>query len=266
MLYNYNEIGIVFQIEEINMNRTRIKLLIFAAFSVLFLSGCVNLVQEMTIQEDGSGTLLFAMGVETAAYDEFQSAIPAGFEFENLFLTLIQDENVTSVIQNHFEADGSTWDSIQLDMADFAAIFEQDRRVGPLTLSVDEQDGTYTFEQWMDLSSSNVNIPGVNLLDLTGTGYTVRLITPQIVGTNGVQQEAGISTWTVSLTDLLQGGGSIFLRAAYILEPYEGVFIPWEVYFPYIVIGFLTLGGLAILGVIIVNTTGKREKVRKMKF
>ena len=61
-------------------------------------------------------------------------------------------------------------------------------------------------------------------------------------------------------------GSTVFLRADYILEPYEGIFIPWEVFFPYLVIGFLALCGLAIVTVIFVNTVLKREKAPTLKF
>jgi hypothetical protein len=70
----------------------------------------------------------------------------------------------------------------------------------------------------------------------------------------------------VALDDLLQGGTAINQRAVYTLEPYEGFFIPWEVFFPYVVVGFLGLGGVSILIVIIVNTVGKGQKERKINF
>jgi hypothetical protein len=70
----------------------------------------------------------------------------------------------------------------------------------------------------------------------------------------------------VPLSDLLQGGESIFLGAGYVLEPYEGVFIPWETFFPYMVYGFLALGVISILAVIIINTRDKGEKHPKIKF
>jgi hypothetical protein len=47
-----------------------------------------------------------------------------------------------------------------------------------------------------------------------------------------------------------------------VLEPYEGNFIPWEMIFPYAVAGFLGVGVVVILAVVILNTTniGKRDK------
>ena len=147
-----------------------------------------------------------------------------------------------------------------------ALVLEDDRSFGPVNLSISQDQGVYTLEQTLDLGESNMSIPGVNLLDLTGAGYTVRLITPQIVDTNGLQESAGTSIWEVSVSDLVQGDETIYLQADYVLEPYEGTFIPWETFFPYVVIGFLALGGISILLVIIVNTRGKREKKREIHF
>jgi len=68
------------------------------------------------------------------------------------------------------------------------------------------------------------------------------------------------------VSELVQEAETVYLQADYVLEPYEGTFIPWETFFPYVVIGFLAAGFLAILIVIIVNTRGKREKKREVHF
>jgi len=237
-----------------------------AIFSLFLLSGCINLVQELAVREDGSGSLRFALGVETGVYQQVMEQIPEGFLLQNLLSNLIQDENVLDVVQDHYEADGRTWDSVELEVKDVAALFAEERRIGPLTVALDEEDGIYSFEEIMDLENSNLVIPGINLLDLSGAGYTVRLITPQIVYTNGLQEAAGVSVWEVPLSELLRGEETITLQADYVLEPYEGVFIPWDTFFPYVVIGFLALGGIAVLVVVIVNTTKRRKKKRKYRF
>lgn len=248
------------------MKTNRILFKIIALLSLLFLSSCARVLQEMVVREDGSGTIRFAVGVDSQAYDQFQLAIPDGFELENLLANLILDENVSNVQQETYLADGRTWDSIQFEVTSFSALFEEERRFGPLILSLEEDEGVYRFEQLIDLNVSNVSIPGVNLLDLSGAGYTVQLFAPQIIDTNGVQQAGGTANWTVPLRDLLQGGESIFLQAEYVLEPYEGVYIPWDVFFPYVVVGFLTLGVLSILVVIWVNTRSKGEEEQKLTF
>ena len=185
---------------------------------------------------------------------------------ENLFATLILDEGVTDVNQAFYEEGNRTWTTIELQVGDMTELFVEERTFGPLTLSIRPEGDGFAFEQMLDLAQSNLDIPGVNLLDLTGAGYTVRLVTPQIVSTNGLQEAAGVSLWEIPLSDLLQGGESVFLDADYILEPYEGVFIPWETFFPYVVIGFLALGVVSILMVIIANTTGRDEKPQKLQF
>jgi hypothetical protein len=75
-----------------------------------------------------------------------------------------------------------------------------------------------------------------------------------------------VSEWEIPLEEFLRGDEAIFLQASYKLESYNGVFIPWEVFFPYVVIGFLTLGILSILTVIIVNSRKKDEDIPKIKF
>ena len=248
------------------MTRTRIRFIILILLNLTLLTGCVNLVQEVIINQDGSGTLRFAVGVETSAYPQFQQALPEAFILENLFATLILDEGVTDVNQTFSEVGNRTWTTIELQVSDMTELFAEERTFGPLTLSIQPERDGFAFEQMLDLAQSNLDIPGVNLLNLTGAGYTVRLITPQIVSTNGLQEAAGVSLWEIPLSDLLQGGESVFLDADYILEPYEGVFIPWETFFPYVVIGFLALGVVSILMVIIANTTGRDEKPQKLKF
>jgi len=230
------------------------------------LSGCASVLQTLTIREDGSGFLRINVGVESEFYPQYQESLPDSLALDNLLATLFQDENVTDVIQDQYEAEGRTWDSIQVEMADVLVIFAEERRIGPVLMSIDENDGIYTFSQLIDLNLSNVTFPGLNLLDLSTASYTIQLITPQIVDTNGVQRTAGTSSWTISPSDVLQAGESIYLEADYVLEPYEGTFIPWDLFFPYVVVGFLALGGLAILIVIIVNTTGKGEKPKAYKF
>lgn len=219
------------------------------------------------MEEDGSGSVYFAIGVESASYPEFQLAIPENLELENLLSSQIQDESVNNVSREQFEADGRTWDAITLNIADIIAFFEAGQEIGPLTITLNEaEDGQFVFQQTINIGDANINIPGINLLDLTGAGYTIRLFTPQIVDTNGLQRAAGLSTWSVAPSDLLQEGEVVFLQADFVLEPYEGVFIPWEVFFPYVVIGFLVLGGVAIFAVIIINTSRKEEEVEKIKF
>ncbi|MFW5714402.1 MAG: hypothetical protein ACOCYU_07010 [Brevefilum sp.] len=248
------------------MKLSRKAIVIFTTLALMFLSGCVNLVQEVTVNQDGSGSLRFAVGVETTAYPQFQAALPEVFEFENLFTDLIVDERVTDVQQTHYETGNRTWDAIEMQVEDMAGLFAEDRRFGPLTMTIDPEDGEYFFEQTLDMERSNVNIPGINLLDLSSAGYNVRLITPHILSTNGLQEEAGVSLWEVPLGDFIQGGESIYLWADYSLEPYEGRFIPWETFFPYVVYGFLAIGFISILVVIIVNTSGEGEGSNKIEF
>ncbi len=247
--------------------KNRLTCLLFIAVVMLFaLSGCINLYQDITVNEDGSGFLRFATSVETETYDAVQEQIPQGFQLEGLLSTMMQNENVTNVITDHYEADGRTWDTVELEVGDIAALLEEDRRIGLIMLSLKESDGIYSYEEILDLGNTNLAIPGVNLLDLTGAGYTVTLNTPQIISTNGLQTTAGSATWDVPLSDLLQGGETIVIEADYSLAPYEGNFIPWATFFPYLVTGFLGLGVVSILVVIIVNTTKKRDKTQKLKY
>ena len=246
------------------MKRKNLLLLLLTFVSLFFLNGCVRLVQEMTIREDGTGVVRFALGVETEYYDQVQEEIPEGYELENLLSTLIQDDRVTSVSQEQFEEQGWTWDVVQLEVEDMAALFAEERRIGPLRISMDEEEGEVAFMQTIDVANSTLTIPGINLMDLREASYSVRLVAPQILESSGVQVKAGESVWEVGLSDLLQTGEGLILWADYSLEPYEGVFIPWETFFDTVVIGYLGLGALAILVVIIVNTTGKRRSRRGM--
>lgn len=248
------------------MQKNRIFIFILVTICALLLSGCVSVVEEITLREDGSGTLRFALGVDSENYAAFQEAIPEGFEFENVFATLSREEGVTSVNFDRYEDDGQTWESVEMAIADFTVTFGEARRIGPITIEFDQQDGEYRFTQVMDVANSTLAIPGINLMDLSEASYLVNLTTPQIVWTNGVHPAAGVSTWSIPLDEVLQEGTTALLRADYVLEPYEGVFIPWEVFFPYVVIGFLALGGIAILVVILANTLGRQEKEPTLKF
>jgi len=246
--------------------RKRFHWLLLSIASLLFLSGCVSLLQEVTIHEDGSGMLGFTIGVDSSLYPQFQEQIPEGFQLEDLLSSLIRDENVTNVTKDQYVEDGRTYDSIVLEMSDFAAVFAEERRIGPVNISLIVEDGVYDYRQSINVANSNLSIPGVNLLDMASVGYSVRLNTPQILYTDGVQEAAGVSLWEVPLSQLLQEGEAFYFRADYVLEPYEGVFIAWETFFPYVMIGFLALGFLAILIVIIVNTVGKGDKPQKINF
>ena len=247
------------------MFRNKYLVKILAVLCLFFLSGCVSLVQEITVDENGSGSLSFALGVDSSVYPQFQEAMPAGFTFENLLSSLILDENVTDVVQNEYEENGKIWEKIQLSFSNIEAVFNSGRRLGPGLITIAERNGSYVFTQILDMGSSNVLIPGVKLLDLAGASYSVRLVTPQVVDTNGLHRAAGITTWDVPLSEFLQGGSSVNLRSEFLLDPYEGTFIPWEVLFPYIVIGFLGLGGLSILIVILINTAKKRDDSLQLK-
>lgn len=248
------------------VKKIRIAITLVAALSLMFLSGCVTLIEEVRVQEDGSGTLLFALGVETESYEQFQESVPEGLELENLLALIIQDENVSVLNQDNYEADGRTWDSIELEVNNFIDVFTDQQRIGPLLITMDEDEGVYYFTQMMDITLLTIGIPGMNLLDLSEVEYNVKLSAPQIMNTNGIQRTADETTWKVPVTDVLQAGEVVYLEAEYSLEPFDGVFIPWELFFPYVVIGFLALGGLSILIVIIVNTIGKREKPQQYKF
>jgi hypothetical protein len=248
------------------MRKTRFALILTGFIGLLLLGGCVSFEESIQIEEDGSGMLRFAYGVETSAYSQFDLALPQEYQLDSLFSTLIQDENITNVRQQDFEENGINWQSIEIDIADFMAVFAEERRFGPIIMSFDEQDGIYHFEQTVDLNMANVSIPGMYLLDIADAGYNVQLITPQITRTNGIQRDAGTSEWSISLPDLVGGDESIYLEADYLLEPYEGYFIPWELYFPYVVFGFLGLSVVSILVIIIVNTSKRVEKDPKLRF
>ena len=241
------------------MLRKKYAIKLLAVLCLFFLSGCVSLIQEINVHEDGSGSLNFSLGVDSSIYPQFLETMPEGFTFENLLSGLMLDENVTDVVQTQYEENGKNWETIQLSISDISAVFNGGRRIGPGMITIAERNGSYVFTQFMDLGSSNVVIPGVNLLNLAGTSYSVRLVTPQVLDTNGLHRAAGVSTWDVPLSEFLQGGSSVNLRSEYLLEPYEGFFIPWEVFFPYVVIGFIGLGGISILLVILINTAKKRE-------
>jgi hypothetical protein len=248
------------------MKRRRHFLILIILIALIALSGCVNLQQEITVREDGSGVLHFAFGVDSESYDLVQEQRPEGMDLEGLLATLMQDENVTGMTTDHYESGGRIWDTVELEVADFAALLAEDRRIGLLVLSLGESEGVYSFEEILNLENSTMSIPGIHLMDFSGAGFTVRLNTPQIITTNGLHVDAGVSTWEVSLSDLLQGGETIILEADYSLEPYEGDFIPWETFFPYVMLGFLGLGILAILVVIVVNTRKKSDQGDKIKF
>lgn len=243
-----------------------ILIIIATILSLGFLSGCFSMIEEIEVMEDGSGTMRFALGVESDDYEAFREAIPEGFELENLFAVISRDENVTSIQFDRYEQNGINWESVELEVADFIALFSQRRRIGPIEIIFVENDGEFRFTQTINVASSTLVIPGVNLMDLSSAAFTVNLLTPQISNTNGIQPAAGVSTWSIPLDEVLQGGSTAFLRADYVLEPYEGFFIPWEVFYPYVVIGFLSLGGLAILVVVLGNTLGRREKERTLRF
>ncbi len=248
------------------MKRRRLIQILLGLLVLFLLSGCVHLQQDMVVNQDGSGLLHFAMGVETENYATVQEQIPEGMALESLLAPLMSDELVTEVTTDHYESGGYTWDAVDLAVSNFAALFEYDRRIGLATVTVDEADGTYSFEQVLDLDNSNLTIPGINLMDLSGAKYNVTLTTPQITDTNGDQPEAGVSTWEVAVPELLQGGETTVLQADYSLTPYEGTFVPIKLLYPYVVIGFLGVGALAIVLVVVLNTTRLGDKTRKLRF
>jgi hypothetical protein len=248
------------------MKKRRRFLLLISTISLFLLNGCVSLVQEMTVREDGSGVVRFALGVETPYYEQVQEETPEGYTLENLLATLMQEELVTGASTDHYEQDGWTWDAVRLEVADFYALFAEARSIGPLQISLDEEEGEFVLRQTFDLVNASIPISGLNLMDLTDAGYSVRLIAPQVVSTNGVQTAVGESVWELSPADLLQEGEGTTLQATYSLAPYKGNFIPWDTFFDVVVIGWLALGVLAILVVIIVNTTGRRKRIQKRRF
>lgn len=248
------------------MKRRRLIQILVGLLVLFLLSGCVHLQQDMVVNEDGSALLHFALGVETESYDVFQEQIPEGMSLESLLATLMSDELVTEVTTDHYEDGGYTWDSVTLAVSDFAALLAEDRKIGMAVLAVEETDQGYTFEQVLDLANTNLTIPGVNLMDLSGARYTVTLETPQILTTNGDQPGAGMATWDVTVVDLLQGDETIILDADYSLTPFEGNFIPVKLLFPYVVMGFLGIGGLAIVVVIVLNTTKLGDKTKHLNF
>lgn len=237
-------------------------LLLISLASLLLLSGCVNLVQEVTIREDGSGSLRVALGVEEESYEYALELIPEGYEISNILSTISLDEYAVEVTEDHYETDGMIWDSVEVEFSDMMAVFGEERSFGPVTMVLKEEDGEYSFTEEIDVYSSTLTIPGVHLMDVASAAFNVHLTTPQIIRTSGLQVEAGVSTWEVSVFDLIEEDDLITLTADYWLEPYEGRFFAWEKWFPYMVLGFIGMGVLAILMIIIVNTTniGKRDK------
>ena len=224
----------------------------------------MSLVQEMTVNEDGSGSIALALGVESSSYEEFQEKIPEGYELENLLASLMQAEYFVDVVQDHYEKDGVTWDTIRLNVDDFSAVFaEEDLEIGPLTIELEETEEGYVYYQTFDMANTTLSIPGINLMDLSETTYTLHLNAPHITNTDGVQEAAGVSTWEVTLSDVLQEEEDISMYAYYGMTPYEGIFIPWDTFFSELMTGYLAAGILIILAVILINTTGKRNSYHK---
>jgi len=250
----------------IKIRKIRPTLFLLSAICLLFLSGCVSLVQEITVLDDGSGTLRFSIGVENDQYDAFVEGTPDGFRLENLFEPFSRDENVTMVRFDHYTEGNLTWDTVEMTITDFTAVFGQMRRIGPMRIEFVAGDDDYRFTQTIDVANSPLVIPGVNLMDLSRATSVVTLSTPQIIGTNGLQTASGVSTWSIPMEEVLQGGSTAFLRSNFMLDPFEGVFIPWEVFFPYVVIGFLGLGGISVFIIIIFNTVIRRDKEPTLKF
>jgi len=208
----------------------------------------------------------FALGIESENYPAYLEALPEGFSLENFFVSLIRDENLTSIQFDHHIEEGFDWEIITLEVADFNALFGGRRRIGPFEIMIVEQEGEFSFSETIDIQKATIAIPGVNLMDLSKATFTVNFQTPQITDTNGLQTAAGLSTWSIPIVEVFQGGSTAFLWADYVLEPYEGVFVPWEMFFPYVMIGFLSLGAISIFTVIFVNTVIKREKKPTLKF
>jgi len=232
-------------------------LLILVSLAVL--SSCASLVEEVTVFEDGSATLRFDLGIETEHFPAYEEFLPDGYELEDLFAAFINDDTITGIKFDRFTRGNRTWDSVEITVDDFMNAFGQSRKIGPLTIGFNEEEGNYQFTQTIDVANSTLIIPGVNLMDLKTSSYAVKLNTPQIVSSNGVQSAAGTSSWTVPLEEVLQEGSTAYLRANFSLEPYEGFFIPWGVFFPYLVFGFLALCFISILLVIIINSTAKKR-------
>jgi len=256
----------MFNLTNLRMRKYRTLIILLAGICLLLLSGCVSLEQEIIVLDDGSGTLRFSIGVETEDYDDFIEGIPDGFRLEDLFEPFSRDENVTMVRFEQFTEGDQTWDTVELEIADFSAVFGQTRRIGPMRMEFIEREGEYRFTQTIDVANSPLVIPGVNLMDLSRATAVVSLSTPQIVATNGLQSAAGVSSWSIPMEEVLQAGSTAFLRSSFVLDPFDGFFIPWEVFFPYIVIGFLGLGGISVFLIIIFNTVIKRETEPKLKF
>lgn len=264
----YNEGGIIKHgWELLRMKRISIKILLFAALSLILLNGCVSMVQEVTVHEDGSGTLRFALGVETASYEQFTEAIPEELTLENLLANTMLDEGVVDVQREEYESEGRKWEAVQIEVGDMADFLSQGRSIGPLVMTIDaDEDGSFSFMQTLDLEEFTFRVPGIYLMDVGDAEYTLRLITPQIVQSNGVHEAVGTSVWENKLRTLIQSEDDLFVQADYVLEPYEGLFIPWDTFYSYVVIGFLAVGAISILVVIIVNTRRKAEEDGKIQF
>ncbi len=249
------------------MKRISIKILLLAAVSLVFLSGCVSMVQEVIVHEDGSGALRFAVGVETASYEQFTEVIPEELTLESLLANTMLDEGVVDVQREAYESEGRKWEAVQIEVGDVADFLSEGRSVGPLVMTIDaDEDGSYSFMQTLDLEEFTFRVPGIYLMDVGDAEYTLRLVTPQIVQSNGVHEAVGTSVWENKLRTLIQSEDDLFMQADYVLEPYEGLFIPWDTFYSYVVIGFLAVGAISILVVIIVNTRRKAEEDGKIQF
>ncbi len=177
------------------------------------------------------------------------------------------DEGVVDVQREAYESEGRNWEAVQIEVGDMADFLSTGRSVGPLVMTIDaDEDGSYSFMQNLDLEEFTFRVPGIYLMDVADAEYTLRLVTPQIVQSNGVQEAVGTSVWEFILRTLIQNEDDLFMQADYVLEPYEGLFIPWDTFYSYVVIGFLAVGVISILVVIILNTTRKADKEKKIQF
>jgi hypothetical protein len=69
-------------------------------------------------------SLRFALGMTDENFAAYQEGIPEGFELENLFSRYWRrDENVASISFDQYTADGLIWDSVELTVTDFTAVF-----------------------------------------------------------------------------------------------------------------------------------------------
>lgn len=197
----------------------------------LFISGCIEVEQEVWIHYDGSGKIRVKMGKNASlqkltSEDQLKSRQT---KREAIQKKLLAHKNIQSVKLEEYESDNRHWEQFTLELNDIRKLQEHQQDISQLISPEDQSQiplesatveivakpgGSYFIKYKLTEANYKKKANPLTQGMLKGHYFTFRLHAPEISSANGLLfHHKKTAEWKIPLTDIINPKEDIEIRA-----------------------------------------------------